>query len=247
MTKNKCAVKAAKFDDVQIKNGALEQEGKKIVAHLQKVREYEAAAKEKAGHEFKKADEHFVSLTQELAAVKAKCKGAGFAVFKEKYCPDLSRSRIYQLLEIGSGKKTLEQSRAEKRESVAKSRAPKMSTTGAPVVDEPAVGLGNGEALPSLDRFSDRVKEQTTDVAGNATETGGASAEERKAENAAALYGASVATFADTPEAKSKRALMAGQSWLDDNLRDMNSVDKAELFRFFKFHRAMLGVPRSTA
>lgn len=136
----------AKFDDIQIKNGALEQEGKKIAAHLQKVREYEAAAREKAGHELKKADEHFVSLTQELAAVKAKCKSAGFKVFKEKYCPDLSRSRIYQLLEIGTGKKTLEQSRAEKRDSVSKSRAAKKSTTSTSVVDKPAVGLGNGEA-----------------------------------------------------------------------------------------------------
>ncbi len=184
----------AKFDDVQIKNGALEQEGKKIAAHLQKVREYEAAAKEKAGHELKKADEHFVSLTQELAAVKAKCRGAGFKVFKEKYCPDLSRSRIYQLLEIGTGKKTLEQSRAEKRDSVSKSRAAKESTTGASVVDR-AAGLGNGEAcenkkaeLKALRELGASETERTAFItslnAVPAEDSPEASAEKRKAEYA---------------------------------------------------------------
>ena len=58
--KNK--TKLARFDDVQFKAGALEQDGKKVAAQLQKVREYEAAAHEKAGHEFKKADEFWVSL-----------------------------------------------------------------------------------------------------------------------------------------------------------------------------------------
>jgi hypothetical protein len=74
--------KLVRFDDVQIKAGALEQDGKKVAAQLQKVREYEAAAHEKAGHELKKADEFWVSLTQTLAEVKAKCKGAGFRAFK---------------------------------------------------------------------------------------------------------------------------------------------------------------------
>jgi hypothetical protein len=36
--KNK--TKLARFDDVQIKAGALEQDGKKVAAQLQKVREY---------------------------------------------------------------------------------------------------------------------------------------------------------------------------------------------------------------
>lgn len=52
--KNK--TKLARFDDVQFKAGALEQDGKKVVA------QYEAAAHEKAGHEFKKADEFWGSL-----------------------------------------------------------------------------------------------------------------------------------------------------------------------------------------
>jgi hypothetical protein len=130
--------KAAKFDDIQIKNGALEQDGMRVTAQLKKVREYEAAANEKAGHELKKTDEFWVSLTQTLAEVKAKCSGMGFRTFKEMYCPDLSKSRIYQLLEIGTGKKTLAESRAEKRESVATSRAKaKVSTTEVHVVDTP--------------------------------------------------------------------------------------------------------------
>jgi hypothetical protein len=111
MTK-KNKTKPAKFDELQIKNGALEQDGKTVAAQLQKVRDYEASAKEKAGHELKKADEFWISLTKTLAEVKAKCKGLGFKAFKEKYCPDLSRSRICELVAVGDGKKTLEETRA---------------------------------------------------------------------------------------------------------------------------------------
>jgi hypothetical protein len=73
-----------------------------------------------------------------LAEAKAQCDAGGLKAFKRKYCPNLGRSRIYELLAIGSGKKTFEQLRTEKRASVAKSRK-KVSTTSV-VVDktEPA-------------------------------------------------------------------------------------------------------------
>src|SRR5438309_4374312 len=103
--------------------------GRRIAAHLQKVRDYEAKAHEKAGVELRKADDNWTTVTQLLAEAKAKCSTDGFKVFKEKYCPDLSRSRIYELLQIGSGKKTIEESRAAKRKSVAKSRGKKVSAT----------------------------------------------------------------------------------------------------------------------
>jgi hypothetical protein len=102
--------------------------GYRIAAHLQKVRDYEAKAHEKAGVELRKADDNWTTVTQLLAEAKVKCDAGGFKAFKERFCPDLSRSRIYELLQIGSGKKTLEESRAAKRKSVAKSRK-KVSAT----------------------------------------------------------------------------------------------------------------------
>jgi hypothetical protein len=86
------------------------------------MRGYEAKAHEKAGVELRKADNHWNTISQLLAEVKEKCDGGGFMAFQSKYCPDLGRSRIYELLAIGSGKKTLEESRAEKRKRVTKSR-----------------------------------------------------------------------------------------------------------------------------
>ena len=117
------------FTAAQIEAGELEALGKRIAAHLSKMRGYEAKAQEKAGVELKKADDHWNTLTQFLADVKAKCDGGGFKVFQSKYCPDLSRSRIYELLAIGTGKKTLEETRAAKRARVAKRRR-RVSATG---------------------------------------------------------------------------------------------------------------------
>jgi hypothetical protein len=48
--------KSAKFDAVQIQNGALEQEGKFIAAKIATMRKYEAEADALTGVELKKAD-----------------------------------------------------------------------------------------------------------------------------------------------------------------------------------------------
>lgn len=122
----------------QIAAGKLDDLGKRIVARLDKVRAYEAKAREKAGIELRKADDHWNTLTQELAEAKAECDKGGFKAFKAKYCPNLSRARIYKLIAIGSGKKTLEESRAETRESVAQSRRAKVSPTSPVVGDKSA-------------------------------------------------------------------------------------------------------------
>jgi hypothetical protein len=102
----------------QIKKGCpaeVETLGRQIAARLQKVRDYEAKAQEKAGVELRKADDNWTTVTQLLAEAKAKCDAGGFKAFKERYCPNLGRSRIYELLQIGSGKKTVEQVKAEGR------------------------------------------------------------------------------------------------------------------------------------
>lgn len=149
-TKTK-AVKVAKFDDIQIRNGALEQDGRRVAAQLQKMRDYEATAYEKAGHELRKMDDFWDSLTQTLVEVKAKCRGTGFKAFREKWCPDLGRSRLYRLLQIGRGDKTLEEARAEDVKRKAKSRE-KAVRDKANVTDSPGpklLLLGTGEVVES--------------------------------------------------------------------------------------------------
>jgi hypothetical protein len=93
------------------------------------MRGYEGKAREKAGVELRKADDNWTTVTQLLAEAKAKCSTGGFKAFKEKFCPDLSRSRIYELLQIGDGTKNLEESRAETRKRVGRHRRGKVSVT----------------------------------------------------------------------------------------------------------------------
>jgi hypothetical protein len=128
--------------------------GNRIATHLQKARAYEAKAHEKIGVELRKADDHWTTVTQLLAEAKAKCDGGGFKAFKEKFCPDLSRSRIYELLQIGSGTKTVEESRAANRKRVAKHRG-KVSVTSSvmykPPVESPPAAIGNVSATESAE------------------------------------------------------------------------------------------------
>ena len=122
----------------------LEEIGKQIAARVKIMRDYDAAAEKKAGHELRKAqDERDTIHNVLLVQARAKCKEAGesFEKFRKQYCPDLSRSRLYAVLAIADGRKTVEQDRAEKRESVAKSRA-KASSTSA-VGDTSRVVTGN--------------------------------------------------------------------------------------------------------
>jgi hypothetical protein len=135
-------VKAAKFDDIQIKNGALEQDGRTVAAQLKTKDGYEATAYKKAGYELGKMEQFENTLKQTLADVKKKCTPAGYKAFKEKWCPGLKRSRIDRLLFIGRGKITLEEARAEdaarKRKSRAKKKAAVTVTAKAPPKPVPA-------------------------------------------------------------------------------------------------------------
>ena len=151
---------AKKVTAAQIEKGELESLGKRIMAHLEKVRTYEAKAHEKAGVELHKADDNWNSFTQLLAEAKAQCDTGGFKAFKRKYCPNRQKSRIYELLAIGSGKKTLEETRAEKRARVAKSRqkkkvsatTPHVADNKKPVVPDGLRRVPGAESLPELPR-----------------------------------------------------------------------------------------------
>ena len=161
----------------------LEEIGKQIATRVKIMRDYDAAAEEKAGHDLRKAqDERDTIHNVLLVQARAKCKEAGesFEKFRKQYCPDLSRSRLYTVLAIADGRKTVEQDRAEKRESVAKSRA-KVSSTSA-VGDTrmvPRVATPNGTTLDTSG-FSPKALEQIAKVTGNEVDTE-ASAEARKA------------------------------------------------------------------
>jgi hypothetical protein len=77
-----CKPQTNGFTAAQIAQGELEPLGKRITAHLEKVRRYEAEAHEKAGVELRKADDHWNTITQLLDEAKAKCNGGGFKAEK---------------------------------------------------------------------------------------------------------------------------------------------------------------------
>lgn len=60
-----------------------------------------------------KAEGMPVSIEQLLVEAKTYCDKGGFNAFRKQHCPSLSKSRAYEILAIGSGKKTLAQSRAQ--------------------------------------------------------------------------------------------------------------------------------------
>lgn len=119
--------KVAKFDAVQIKNGALEQDGKFVAAQIKAMRGYEAAAEEKAGVEMKKALDHRTTVEKRLADVYAKCKGDGIKAFRAMYAPDFGRTKLYEILAIGSGKTTREEIRTKERDKKRAQRSEKSS------------------------------------------------------------------------------------------------------------------------
>jgi hypothetical protein len=238
---NKKNTKPARFDDVQIEAGALKDLGERIAAHLKKVREYEATAREKAGVELQKAQDNRDSIAQLLAEAKAKCRDLGFKAFKEKYCPDLGKTRLYELLAIGDGRNTPEKINAaanERKKRHREASATVRSTTdGTDKPEAVKVSLENSEALPSLDVFDDRAKEQLDAAAGDNTPP--------KAEVAPSV--SDVKAFTDSPALKSARALAAGKSALDDLLPDMSPADRSALYAYFVFHPKMVGIKRRAA
>src|SRR5262249_11250141 len=78
--------------------------GTRIAVHLEKARKCE-----------EKAEQHYTTVAQHLARTKEACDDGGFDAFREKFCPDLGRTRVYELLSIGADKKSIEQVRAETR------------------------------------------------------------------------------------------------------------------------------------
>lgn len=86
--------------------------GKKIAAHMKSARKSE-----------EKAEQHRISAGLLLEIAIDSCDETGFDAFLKKFCPDLGRSRVYELKAIAAGKKSFEDTRASTRERVARHRA----------------------------------------------------------------------------------------------------------------------------
>src|SRR5271156_1903154 len=87
----------------------LEEWANRIAAHFEKARNCE-----------EKRDQHYTSIAQYLAKAKEACDDGGFAAFRERFFPDLRKSRVYELLAIATDKKSVEETRASTRKRVAK-------------------------------------------------------------------------------------------------------------------------------
>jgi len=92
----------------------LQELGKRIAAYYAKLLKCED-----------KAEQYKISIDQLLAQAKKVCDEGGFTVFRERFCPNLGRTRAYQLLQIASGKKSVEDARAENAERNRQYRAKK--------------------------------------------------------------------------------------------------------------------------
>ena len=127
-------------------------------------------ARDKAGVAVQKAQNNRDTFAKLLADAKAKCTPEGFAKFKVKYVPTMRKSRIYELLQIGSGQKTADELRPEKRESVAKTRANKVSTASAVVATQTTEPVSNADLTGSVGDFSPAAQAQIAAAAGKPPE-----------------------------------------------------------------------------
>ena len=237
---NKEAAKQAALDD-------LEQEGKNVAVLVEKIKQYEKSAEEKAGADLKKAQDFRDTLAKELARIEPKCKAAGmkFADFKKKYAPDFGRTKLYELLRIGRGDTTTEEARAHKTEKKREERAAKSSATS-DVAD--TLRTATGDKLDTSVLGSKAAEQLAKHVAGSVAENARLAGEELPKDTITAHVEVTEGvSYTDTPAKKSKRALMTGKSTLDEILPDMTAEDKAALFHYHKMHAEMVGVKRAAA
>jgi hypothetical protein len=110
----------------------LQDLGKRIAAHLAKAAQCD-----------EKVEQHRISAGQLLAEAKKACDGGGFNAFREKFFPNLGKSRAYELLAIATNKKSVEETRADTRERTARSRANKKeaAANSATVAEKPTAAI----------------------------------------------------------------------------------------------------------
>jgi hypothetical protein len=88
-----------------------------------------------------------IKLQELIAEAEQLCDSSGFDAFRKKFFPNLGKSRVYELLAIASGKKSIEETRAVNRKRVAKYRANKapasLSVTVTEKLERDALGAAN--------------------------------------------------------------------------------------------------------
>jgi hypothetical protein len=107
----------SKFTAEQIEKDCpamLQDLGKRIAVHSEKAQKCK-----------EKANQHYNSIAHLLATAHRACEEGGFAAFREMFFPKLGKSRVYELLAIGTRKKSVEDTKAGTRGRVAKHRAKK--------------------------------------------------------------------------------------------------------------------------
>jgi hypothetical protein len=109
----------------------LQKIGERITVHLTRAAKCD-----------EKAEQHRVAAGQLLAQAKEACDDSGFDAFRERFFPDLGRTRVYELLAIASGKKTPEEVRAASRERMVKHRAKKAEAPASVTVTDKPKPLG---------------------------------------------------------------------------------------------------------
>ncbi len=90
----------------------------------------------KADKQIEQAENHSISIDRLIAQAQQLCDGGGFLAFQKKFFPDLGKSRVYELLAIGTNKKSVEETRARTRARVAKHRANKAMPSASVTVTE---------------------------------------------------------------------------------------------------------------
>jgi hypothetical protein len=105
----------------------LQDLAKNIATHLDKARKSE-----------EKAQQHYTAAAKYLAEAQAACDESGFKAFQEKFCPDIGRSRAYELLAVVRGKKTLGEIKDGTRERQRRHRAKKAEQKSVTVTDPAA-------------------------------------------------------------------------------------------------------------
>jgi hypothetical protein len=103
----------------------LQQLGKQIAARLEKI-----------DKQMVQAENHSISVNQLITQAKELCDEGGFNAFREKFFPNLGKSRIYELLAIGTSKKSVEEIKAGTRARVAKHRANKTAAPASVTVTD---------------------------------------------------------------------------------------------------------------
>jgi hypothetical protein len=71
------------------------------------------------------ANQHYTTAAQYFARVMELCDGGGANAFRNKFFPDLRKSRVYELLSIANQKKSVEEVKSATRARVARHRANK--------------------------------------------------------------------------------------------------------------------------